>query len=52
MSKEKKESIFKRIFSSNQDCCSVDIEEIEENNDEKANAKTKGESSCCSNKTE
>ena len=30
MSRDKKESIFKRIFSSNQECCSVDIEEVEE----------------------
>ncbi|MBO1004558.1 hypothetical protein ACFSKI_21840 [Pseudogracilibacillus auburnensis] len=26
----KKESIFKKIFSSKKDCCSIDIEEVDE----------------------
>lgn len=37
MSKVKKESIFKKIFSSKQDCCSVNIEEVEEDNQKEAN---------------
>lgn len=37
MAKEKKESIFKKIFSSNKDCCSVEIEEVEEDNQKEAN---------------
>lgn len=34
----KKKSLFKKIFSTKQDCCSVEIEEVEkvENQDEKA----------------
>jgi len=28
-----KKSLFKKIFSSNKDCCSVEFEEVEENND-------------------
>jgi len=46
MSKDKKESIFKKIFSSNKDCCSVDIEEVEEDNhkESKKDETTKGSS--------
>lgn len=46
----KKESLFKKIFSSKQDCCSVEIEEVEEK-DEKVTDKStasKSDSSCCS----
>jgi len=46
----KKESLFKKIFSSKQDCCSVEIEEVEEK-EEKASDKvmaSESNSSCCS----
>jgi len=49
-----KKSIFKRIFSSNKDCCSVEFEEVEENVDkiESKDKMTKNETSNCSSKTE
>ncbi|MBU8567139.1 hypothetical protein KM914_11955 [Virgibacillus pantothenticus] len=54
MSKGKKESFFKKIFSSNEDCCSVEFEEVQENNEKTPNkdAVIKSDSSCCSSKTE
>lgn len=51
MSKEKKGSIFKRIFSSKQDCCSVVIEEVEENNKKQSKTVNQKDASCCSDKT-
>lgn len=50
----KKKSLFKKIFSSKQDCCSVEIKETEEQ-DEKftdQNVASKSEASCCSSKME
>lgn len=32
-----KKSIFKKIFSSNKDCCAVEFEEVEENNEKVQN---------------
>lgn len=50
----KKESIFKKIFSSNQDCCSIDIEEVGENKEKTSDKDLaiKNDSTCCSSKTE
>lgn len=50
----KKESLFKKIFSTKQDCCSVEIEEVEEQDEKVAdqNMASKSESSCCSSKKE
>ncbi|WP_190279359.1 hypothetical protein [Ornithinibacillus gellani] len=49
-----KKSIFKKIFSSNKDCCSVEFEEVEENNEKEQNKDktTKNESLSCSSKAE
>ena len=50
----KKESIFKKIFATKQDCCSVEIEEVEEKT-EKVSDKSlpsKNDSSCCASKKE
>jgi len=49
-----KKSLFKKIFSPNKDCCSVEFEEVEENNDKIQNKDktTKTETSNCSSKTE
>lgn len=54
MSKEKKESFFKKVFSSKKDCCSVEFEEVQENNEKTSSKDTdiKSDSSCCSPKTE
>ncbi|WP_203249051.1 hypothetical protein [Sporosarcina beigongshangi] len=50
----KKESLFKKIFASKQDCCSVDIEEVEEKTEKVSDKATasKSDSSCCSSKKE
>lgn len=46
----KNDSLFKKIFASKQNCCAVDIEEVEET-DEKVTEQqvaNESESSCCS----
>ncbi|WP_318618338.1 hypothetical protein [Sporosarcina sp. YIM B06819] len=46
----KKESLFKKIFASKQDCCSVEIEKVEEETEKVSDKATasKNDSSCCS----
>jgi len=48
-----KKSLFKKIFSSNKDCCSVEFEEVEENNDKIQNKEktTKTETANCPTNT-
>lgn len=54
MGKEKKESFFKKVFSSKQDCCSVEFEEVQDNNEKNSSKDMaiKSDSTCCSSKTE
>lgn len=48
----KKKSLFKKIFSTKQNCCSVEIEEVEEQKEKVTdqNIASKSEASCCSSK--
>lgn len=48
----KKESIFKKIFSSNKECCAVEFEEVKDNKKSEEDTSIHSGSTRCSSKTE